>query len=333
MKSPMVLKQDLIRRGCHLLWLFLSFAPIHNSFAHFVPQSFTFEGLLLESDGVTPVNGDVTLTLGIYDPSGVCLLYEQQVGPLDLTANQGVFSLGIGTSVGDSTRTSNDPGLSMDTVFANTATAIRGAGSANCTAGYLPNAGDTRSLQVTVTPSGGSAPFTMTPNTVIDSAPYAMVAETLQGIAPTGFLQPNPSQNLSQTTVVQLTAGGDASTLHNHDSLYAKLVGGSLSLGSNTYLSLGEHTSNPVLGPSDGGKIWFDSTSDVIKYSNGTTIQTLSTSNNSSYSTRGGRDSQSQYPARIHHYQSHQRGTADSRSFRTDCQFMERDPCEWNLPE
>jgi hypothetical protein len=127
----------------------------------------------------------------------------------------------------------------------------------------------------------------MTPDIVIDSAPYATVAETLQGIAPSGFLQPNLPQNLSQTTLTQLTSGGDASSLHNHDSLYAKLVGGSLSLGSNTYLNLGGHASNPALGPSDVGKIWFNSTNDVIKYYDGTTIQTLSTASNSSYSTLG----------------------------------------------
>ncbi len=191
-------------------WLFVT--PIHKSFASSAPQSFTFEGLLLESDGITPITGDVTLTLDIYDPSGSCLLYEQQISNLDLTAGKGGFSVGIGTPVGDSTRTANDPGLSMSTVFANSGTAIRGAGSANCTAGYLPSAGDTRSLQVTVTPTGG-APFTMTPDIVIDSAPYAMVAETLQGIPPSGFLQPNASQNLSQATLAQLTSGGDASTL------------------------------------------------------------------------------------------------------------------------
>ncbi len=77
--------------------LFLFVTPIHSSFASASPQSFTFEGLLLESDGVTPMSGDVTLTLDIYDPSGACLLYEQQVGPLDLTPEKGVFSVGIGT--------------------------------------------------------------------------------------------------------------------------------------------------------------------------------------------------------------------------------------------
>jgi hypothetical protein len=267
---------------CHLIFYSSSFASSN-------PQSFTFEGVLLDSDGATPLNGDVILTLDIYDPSGSCLLYEQQVGPLDLTAGKGVFSVGVGTTIGDSTRTPNDPGLSMDAVFANTSSTIRAGGSANCTSGYLPNAGDTRSLQVTISPSGGSSfsPFSMSPAIVIDNAPYATVAETLQGIAPTGFLQPNPSQNLSQITLAQLTAGGDASTLHNHDSLYAKLVGGSLSLGTNTYFNLGGHASNPALVPSDVGKIWFDSTNDVIKYYDGTTIQTLSTSNNTSYSTLG----------------------------------------------
>jgi hypothetical protein len=79
--------------------LFLTVAPIHNSVASSSPQSFTFEGLLLESDGLTPMSGDVNLTLDIYDPSGVCLLYEQQVGPLDLTLEKGAFSVGIGTTV------------------------------------------------------------------------------------------------------------------------------------------------------------------------------------------------------------------------------------------
>jgi hypothetical protein len=288
-RNPFLKRAPFFVCLCHLIFY-------TNSLANSNPQSFTFEGVLLDTDGVPPVNGVVNFNLGIYDPSGACLLYEQQIGPLDLTTYHGSFSVEIGTPVGDPSRTANDPGLDMADLFANGSSSLRARGSPNCKAGYLPSPGDLRSLKVTA-PSSGSNSYPVTSDTVtsdtvtsdisINSTPYATVAETLQGIAPKGFLQPNPSQNLSQATLAQLTAEGDASALHNHDSLYAKLVGGNLSLGSNTYLNLGSHTSTPALGPSDVGKIWFNANHDTIQYYNGTAVQTLSTLNNTSYSTLG----------------------------------------------
>jgi hypothetical protein len=222
--------------------------------------------------------------LGVYDPSGSCLLYEQQFSNLNLTANEGVFSVNVGTPLGSNARTANDPGLSMDTVFANAATAIRTPGTPHCPSGYLPNAGDNRNLQITLTAAGGtSLPIssgTITSGLVIASIPAATVSETLQGIAPSGFLQPN-APTLTQATVAQLTSGGDASTLHNHDSLYAQLsAGGSLALANNAYFNLGTHTSNPLgptLGTLSAGAMWFNSTTNTIQYFDGTTIQTLNT--------------------------------------------------------
>lgn len=181
-------------------------------------QNFVYQGRLLNSDGSAPLTGIIDMTFGIYDPSGTCLLYEERDAGIDLSQSSGVFAVSVGTATKDAKRTASDPGLTMDTVFANTSNQIQSAGTL-CTSGYTPLPGDHRLLRVTVTPLGG-APITLSPDQTIGSMPQAQVAETLQGLGPTSFIQ--IQDNVSQTTVGQLTSGGDASALHNHDSLYAK---------------------------------------------------------------------------------------------------------------
>src|SRR5262249_53684646 len=84
------------------------------------PRSFTFQGQLLNASGTAPLTGNASLTLGVYDPNGNCLLYEETQS-VNLTASSGLFSVSVGSVKTDLTkRTGNDPGLTMAQVFANT---------------------------------------------------------------------------------------------------------------------------------------------------------------------------------------------------------------------
>lgn len=217
------------------LWVAALIVALPASAASDSPQTFTAQGRFLNAAGTAPLTSIVDLKFGIYNPAGDCLLYEETQTAIDLSLTDGMFAVDIGSVTGATKRTASDPGKSMAEIFANTGTQLRAAG-ANCTAGYTPTSGDVRTLRVTVTPQGEAA-FTMSPDQVIDSAPQAMVAETLQGIGPSGFLQPNAGSNLSQTTLQQLTSSVDASTLHHHASLYASKSGdtmtGALNLPSN----------------------------------------------------------------------------------------------------
>src|SRR5882724_6983630 len=70
-----------------------------------LPQFYAFQGRLLDQAGVAPLTGMVGLQLGLYSPNGLCLLYEEYQGGIDLTATQGSFAVQLGSAAGDPKRT------------------------------------------------------------------------------------------------------------------------------------------------------------------------------------------------------------------------------------
>ncbi len=209
-----------------LLWiavfLFSSTSAIASNES---PRTFAYQGKITDLVG-NPLLDTITIKVGIYSPSGTCLLYEESQAGIDTTTTAGVFSIDVGSNTGAAKRTGSDPGLTMATIFSNQSTVIRAPG-ANCAGGYTSAPGDARALRFTFTPSSTGIPETLSPDQVIGATSQAWVAETLQGIGPTGFLQPNAGSGLSQVTLQQLTSGGDiGSSLHTHDSLYLKAGSG-----------------------------------------------------------------------------------------------------------
>jgi hypothetical protein len=190
------------------------------------PRTYTIQGRFTDASGSAPLLDTISLTLGIYNPAGTCLLYEETQTGIDLTTTGGVFSVQLGSISSDVTkRTANDPARTMAQVFANAGAQIVANGP-NCPGGYTPASGDGRKLRITYTPSAG-APVTLSPDQSLNAAPQASVAETLQGVGPAGFIQTNGASNLSQATAQQLTNGTDiaglGTPLHNHDTAYARL--------------------------------------------------------------------------------------------------------------
>ncbi|MCM2279714.1 MAG: hypothetical protein NDJ89_16690 [Oligoflexia bacterium] len=189
-------------------------------------RGFILDGHLYNTDGTAALTEVVSLTIGIYSPDGACLLYEESQSGIDLSATGGAFSVQVGSAVGADKRTASDPGKSLAQIFANSGSQLRSVGSTNCLPGYTPSSGDGRKLRLAVTHSGGTV--TLSPDQDITSVPQATVAETLQGLAPLDLLQvtgnASPySVNKSALDVLLGTSGiQDASTLHHHDSLYAK---------------------------------------------------------------------------------------------------------------
>jgi hypothetical protein len=231
---------------------------IHASFAlrafalNDSPQSFTLQGLLTNQDGSAVLtDSNVQLTVGVYDPSGNCLLYEETQSGIDLSNSGGLFAIQVGSSTGSGKRVAGrDPGLTMSRVFANAGTQIRAAGAANCAAGYTPAAGDARKLRFTVS-AASIGTVTLSPDQTLSSVPQAMVAQTLQGLDPSQLIQTNSSSNLTQTNAETLTDGSDASSLHTHDSLYVKLgTGSSQNLGSGSFYTSGTLGVGTLVPPS-----------------------------------------------------------------------------------
>lgn len=170
--------------------------------------------------GTAPLSGTIALTLGIYDPDGNCLLYEESQS-VDLSGTQGAFSVEVGqTPTTGGKRTGNDPGNAMPAIFANGA-AIPAHPAGACPGNaYTSVTGAGRKLRVTVTPQATGVPVTLTPDQVIGSTPQAAVAETVQGVSLSGLIL--SSGSVTQANLGTLTGTADASTLHHHDSSYAR---------------------------------------------------------------------------------------------------------------
>lgn len=90
-----------------------------------LPVSFTYQGRLFDSSGTAPLTSTVGLKFEILNPGGTCILYEETQTGIDLALKNGLFAVNVGSAIGDTKRSGKDPGLSMATVIANRALAIR----------------------------------------------------------------------------------------------------------------------------------------------------------------------------------------------------------------
>src|SRR5690349_2591689 len=85
---------------------------------------FTFQGLLTDGGGA-PLTSTVDLRLGIYDPAGNCMLYQEEQDGIDLSGANGTFSVRVGSPVGAGKRIHPNGtynAYSMARVFANDTT-------------------------------------------------------------------------------------------------------------------------------------------------------------------------------------------------------------------
>jgi hypothetical protein len=176
------------------------------SLAAGVPASFTYQGIVMNSAGTAPLTSVVSLKLSIYDPTGSCLLYQEQQANIDLSQTNGTFAVQVGSAVGSAKRVGvADQGLAMTSVFANNGQ-ILAPSTTGCTAGYTPASADIRLLRVSVT-NGGST-VTITPDLQINSVPNSLVAETLQGFTPTQlFHAPTVTVLTSSSGIYTVPAG------------------------------------------------------------------------------------------------------------------------------
>jgi len=243
-----------------LIGLMLSIGVSATALAANGPSGFSYEGRLYDSSG-NPSTATVTLTLGIYNPAGNCLLRSEQSTSLDLSTTNGYFAV----TVGQGTATAQDPGLTMTKIFANAGT-INGASCA-----YAPQTGDGRLLRVTI--NDGVNVTTLSPDVPIVAAPYAVVADTVQGKAPADFIQVNSSS-------AQLTQAGLESVFASPAAV-TELV--ALATGTSTRYARATASSGiqvPVFAGTPAtpiaGQMWYDS--GTLKYWNGSAAQTIGVS-------------------------------------------------------
>lgn len=95
-----------------------------------------FQGFQYQRN-LSPRSDTVNVTFTIYSGAGSCLLYQETQTGIDLSSSAGMLSLSVGSSPGDSKRSSGiDPGLGLARIFANSGSIL--SDQAFCPGGYTP---------------------------------------------------------------------------------------------------------------------------------------------------------------------------------------------------
>ncbi len=235
------------------------------------PESFAYEGKLLDPNGDPVVAASVSFVVQIRSPNVAdCNLYEE-THTLNMSASNGYFSL----TIGDGTRSGSnfEDTSTLAQVFTSTGT----MSTLTCTSGatsYTPAAVDGRKLRISFNDGGGVQ--TMTSDLSINSAPFAMVADTLQGKGPSSFLQPNVSSaELTQANLESVFASSAyvaemVALAAGNSSVYAKANG---VFSGPIRVNAGVLPGSPVTGT-----IAVDSaSSNALKWYDGTQWQTVGT--------------------------------------------------------
>lgn len=182
------------------MFLALSLAANFSAFAQSGPKGFQVQGALYDANNIPVASSSVNFRIRLLDPSGTCVLYEETFQNQDLSSTNGGFSLNLGAGSSRTNYVDNaNPSAITASVFRND---LSVPVSATCPSGATFASGSTRLVRVSFA-IGSSAESTLTPDLKVESSPYAVIAETLQGKAPEDFLQVNTSagQALSQSNL------------------------------------------------------------------------------------------------------------------------------------
>jgi hypothetical protein len=233
-------------------------------------QTVTLDGVLYRKGTTTPLtDSNVLLKVQVLNPAGTCVLYEESQ-TVDTLNSKGYFNIQLGSALGSSKRTVNDPGRTMAQIFQNTMAIV----AADLTTGscigssYVPSAGDVRYFRITVTPSTTSVADVLTPDILMDSVPQAIVAQSLQGLERAHVLAVNTAGgvSLNQVNLEALFTGSAFTNLQS-------ILSGNFLRTDSSGATLPSYASTPA-GVSIGD-MWYDSSTNEIKYQSNTGTQTV----------------------------------------------------------
>ncbi len=268
---------------CNLLSVLFLLIPVFSFGAGETPQSFTLDGRLYSDPGgtVPVIDPRVTIHIQILDPTQTCILYDESQNVNTITTS-GYFSEQVGSPLGSSKRTSGDPALMMAHIYSNTAGNISGRSLANgSSCNYVPMPGDQRYLKFQFTPSSDRITRAISPYMTLDSVPMAVVAEraeSVQGLTASQLLQVNTNSpaNLSQSNLENVFSNSNYPRL---TSLLAVPPANYVQAGSNGAAGVPQIAGQPSTGLSSG-QFWYDSGGNVLKFYNGSSVQTVGAAGN-----------------------------------------------------
>lgn len=202
-----------------------------------VPPQVSVSGRILLKGSNSPLTAsNVSFTFGITDPTGSCVIYEEQISSVDLSSSNGQFDLQLGMG----TRTYPTSGsLTFVDAFGNSSSFSCQRGST-----YTPTVADVRQLKISL--YDGSVWRSFSRAATISSAPfafYASSAEKLGSYVVGDFLLKTGLPTCSAGTF--LTWSGSALTC----GVVSGGSGGTVTnvTSANSYLSVATGTSTPAL--------------------------------------------------------------------------------------
>ncbi|MFV3410068.1 tail fiber domain-containing protein [Bdellovibrio bacteriovorus] len=142
------------------------------AFSHASPNSLTYQGRIIKSDGTALEYAHVSFLFEITNPTGTCVIYREQVDDVNMLNSKGVFDVPIGSGT---KLFPASPTFKMLDSFKNSL-------AHNCSGGstYTAASGDTRLLKVQF--HDGNGWKIISPSNEIRSVPfsaYALSAESL----------------------------------------------------------------------------------------------------------------------------------------------------------
>ncbi|MCB9027052.1 MAG: hypothetical protein H6625_12080 [Bdellovibrionaceae bacterium] len=250
--------------------LFIFFVSISNIQAQ-TPQGLTLQGTIFNASDLPMESPSVSFLIQILSSDGkACLLYEETHN-INMSGSSGAFSLivGTGTRSGVSYEDTNTLALAMDNTLGVQSSLTCGVGTT-----YDPAPGDSRDVLISF--NDGSGVQTLTQNLLVQSVPYAFYAdntERLQGKSATDFIQVNTgTASLSQVNIENVFSTTNYPNLVDLLSISPTEY---VRTGSNGSASIPQITGDPGSGLA-AGQIWYDDAANIVKYYDGTTVQSLS---------------------------------------------------------
>ncbi|WP_413612266.1 tail fiber domain-containing protein [Bdellovibrio sp. HCB-110] len=200
------------------------------------PTSLTYQGRIIKADGAPLEHSGVSFIFKITDPTGACVIYQEQVNGIDMTNSGGVFDVPIGQG---SVSFPTDGSLNILDTFNNNRSYSCSGGSS-----YAAAVNDGRKLRVQF--YDGTGWKTISPDSTIRSVPFAGYSLSAQKLGTnvasdfvlkTGVPTCNANEFLSWNGTAMVCApvsGASGGTVTNVSS-------------SNAYLSVANGTSAPTL--------------------------------------------------------------------------------------
>jgi hypothetical protein len=244
-------------------WLLVlaSFCSAAAATGNVGPQGITLQGTILTPANQPEEAASVTFTLQVVSPgSEDCLLY-QETQTVNMTSSSGAFSLVLGSGTRSGVGFQSTSTLAQ--IFNNSSGTIS---SLTCASGssYTPNSSDSRKIVLTF--DDGSGPQTLSPSLSVESVPFALMADSLQGKAASDLINVNTSSaavsqaNLesvfqSSSNVTQLLA-----LINGTSSLYSTPSGTNAFTGGVSFSSPPTLTTEPTSANQVANKKYCDST-------------------------------------------------------------------------